>query len=199
MKHTLLIGLLFASTVLAPAMARAEVEIGNAAPNFTLQGIDGKTHSLAEYKGKTVVLEWTNPNCPFVQRVYGENIMPAVQKEVVGKDVVWLTINSTNPKHGDFETPEAQKEIYSDWGAQYTEFLLDPEGKVGRMFGARTTPHMFVISADGVLVYDGAIDNDPRGGNTEKVNYVKATLTDLRSGKKVDPSVTRSYGCSIKY
>jgi glutathione peroxidase-family protein len=190
---------LLAVSLMISQRAMAQIEIGTKVPDFTLKGLDGKMHSLADYKGKTVVLEWTNPNCPFVQRVYGENIMPTVQKDVAGKDVVWLSINSTNPHHRDFETAEDLKQIYADWGARYTEYLLDPEGKVGRMFDARTTPHMFVITADGKLVYDGAIDDDPRGAKTEKVNYVKATLADLRDGKKVDPSVTRSYGCSVKY
>ena len=189
----------FAALMFAQKGVGADVEIGKAAPNFTLKDIDGKTHSLSDYKGKTVVLEWTNPNCPFVQRVYGEKIMPGVQHQVAGKDVIWLTINSTNRNHSEYEPPENLKHIYEDWDAAFTALLLDPEGKVGKLFGARTTPHMFVISADGVLVYDGALDDDPRGSKEDKVNYVKATLTDLSSGKKVDPSVTRPYGCSVKY
>ena len=179
--------------------ARAEVEVGKKVQDFTLKDVDGKTHSLSDFKGKTVVLEWTNPNCPFVQRVYGQKIMPTLQKEMTGKDVVWLTINSTSPDHGDFESASSLKETYREWNAAFTALLLDPDGKVGKMFHARTTPHMFVITGDGTLAYDGAIDDDPRGSKSEKTNYIKAAFTELNAGKGVSTSVTRPYGCSVKY
>jgi glutathione peroxidase-family protein len=179
--------------------SHAEVEIGKKAPDFTLKDVDGKSHSLSDFKGKTVVLEWTNPNCPFVQRVYGEKIMPTVQKELTGKDVVWLAINSTNPDHGDYESASSLKETYEEWGAAFTALLLDPDGKVGKMFHARTTPHMFIITGEGTLAYDGAIDDDPRGSRSERTNYIEAAFTELNSGKSVTKSVTRPYGCSVKY
>jgi glutathione peroxidase-family protein len=187
------------SVLLSLHTAWAEVEIGKRVPNFTLKDVDGKTHSLSDFKGKTVVLEWTNPNCPFVQRVYGGKIMPTVQKELTGKEVVWLAINSTNPDHGDFESASSLKETYEEWNAVFTALLLDPDGKVGKMFHARTTPHMFVITGEGTLAYDGAIDDDPRGSKSEKTNYIEAAFTDLNAGKNVSTSVTRPYGCSVKY
>jgi glutathione peroxidase-family protein len=179
--------------------SQAEVEIGKKVPDFTLKDLDGKSHSLSDFKGKTVVLEWTNPNCPFVQRVYGQKIMPTVQKEMTRKGVVWLSINSTNPDHGDFESVSSLKETYQEWNADFTAMLLDPDGKVGKMFHARTTPHMFVITGDGTLAYDGAIDDDPRGSKSEKTNYIEAAFTELNAGKSVTMSVTRPYGCSVKY
>ncbi len=175
------------------------VEIGKPVPEFTLTDIYGKTHKLSDYKGKIVILEWTNPNCPFVQRVYREGIMTATQKKAAEKGAVWITINSTHPKHKDFETNEKLATIYKEWNAQYTAFLTDLEGTVGRMFDAKTTPHMFVIDKDGKLVYAGAIDDDPRGSKTEKVNYVQVALDELTSGKPVSTATTKPYGCSMKY
>jgi peroxiredoxin len=194
--------LLLAAIALTAFMATSEgpaVEIGKAVPEFSLTDINGKTHKLSEYKGKIVVLEWTNPNCPFVQRVYREGIMTATQKKAAEKGAVWITINSTHPQHKDFETNEELAKIYKDWKAQYTAFLTDLEGTVGRMFDAKTTPHMFVINKDGKLAYAGAIDDDPRGSKTEKVNYVQAALDELTSGRSVSTATTKSYGCSMKY
>lgn len=173
------------------------VEIGKPVPDFTLKGIDGKAYQLSQFKGQVVVLEWTNPNCPFVQRVYRE-IMPAIQKKYSDK-VVWLTVNSTNPGHRDFESAEALQMKYKEWGATFTSMLLDPDGKIGKMFDAKTTPHMFIIDKEGKLVYAGGIDDDPRGSKQDKVNYVDVALTNLFAGKEVPMPTTRSYGCSVKY
>lgn len=188
---------LFALPAFSP-VASPSVEIGKPVPDFSLNGIDGKSYNLAQYKGKVVVLEWSNPNCPFVQRVYGGRIMQNTQKKYDGK-VVWLTINSTNPDHRDHETPSAIAAKYKDWGATSTAYLLDPDGTVGHMFDAKTTPHMFVINTEGLLAYEGAIDDDPLGSKSEKTNYVDAALTSLLAGKTVAVNTTRSYGCSIKY
>lgn len=194
------ISLLVLLVVTIASMALAGgVEIGKPVPEFALTDIYGKTHKLSDYKGKIVILEWTNPNCPFVQRVYREGIMTATQKKAAEKGAVWITINSTHPKHKDFETNEELAKIYKEWKAQYTAFLTDLEGTVGRMFDAKTTPHMFVIDKDGKLVYAGAIDDDPRGSKTEKVNYVQVALDELTSGKPVSIATTKSYGCSMKY
>ncbi len=176
-----------------------KVEVGNVVPDFNLTDLNGKVVKLSDFKGKIVVLEWTNPNCPFVQRVYREKIMTAVQKEFTQKGVVWLVINSTNPKHRDYREPVELKKIYDEWGAVYTAYLMDPDGKVGKMFDAKTTPHMFVIGKDGKLLYSGAIDDDPRGEKKEKVNYVRNVLNEILSGKQVSISVTKPYGCSVKY
>ena len=174
------------------------VEIGKAVPSFTLKGIDGKSHSFGDFKGKIVVLEWTNPNCPFVQRVYRDKIMSSVQKKYAD-EVVWLAINSTNPDQGDFESTESLSKIYKQWGAAFSTMLLDPEGTVGRMFDAKTTPHMFIVDKEGKLIYAGAIDDDPRGGKSDALNYVDPALTSLNEGKSVAVSTSRPYGCSVKY
>lgn len=195
-RRSLIAPLVFAIASMAFA---GGVEIGKPVPEFTLTDIHGKTHKLSDYKGKIVILEWTNPNCPFVQRVYREGIMTATQKKAAEKGAVWITINSTHPKHKDFETNEELAKIYKEWKAQYTAFLTDLEGTVGRMFDAKTTPHMFVIDKDGKLVYAGAIDDDPRGSKAEKVNYVQVALDELSSGKPVSIATTKSYGCSMKY
>jgi peroxiredoxin len=176
-----------------------KVEVGSVVPDFALNDLDGKVVKLSDFKGKVVVLEWTNPNCPFVQRVYREKIMPGVQSEFTQKEVVWLIINSTNPKHRDYLEPKELKRIYSEWGAVYTAYLLDPDGKVGKIFDAKTTPHMFIINKDGKLVYNGAIDDDPRGEKREKVNYVRNALNEILKGKPVSLSTTKPYGCSVKY
>jgi len=174
------------------------VEIGKPAPNFTLKGIDGKEYSLADFKGKVVVLEWTNPNCPFVQRVYKSGIMTSVQKKYADK-VVWLAVNSTHPDHQDHETAEALAKTYNEWSATFTTMLLDPDGSVGKTFDAKTTPHMYIIDKDGRLVYAGGIDDDPRGNKSERVNYVDQALTELLGGKAITTATSRPYGCSVKY
>ncbi len=178
--------------------AAPEVEIGKTVPAFSLKGIDGKTYSIADLKGKIVVLEWTNPNCPFVQRVYKSGVMTGVQKKYADK-VVWLTVNSTHPEHPDHETADDLAKTYKEWNATFATMLLDPDGKVGQMFDAKTTPHMFVIDKEGKLVYAGGIDDDARGNKSEKTNYVDDALTNLLAGKAVATASTRSYGCSVKY
>ncbi len=199
MKTHLLIALVAVVALMAFTTVPASVEVGKLVPDFTLTDITGKTHKLSDYKGKIVILEWTNPNCPFVERVYREGIMTATQKKAADVGAVWITINSTHPKHQDFETNEELAKIYKEWKAQHTAFLADPEGTVGRMYDAKTTPHMFVIDKEGKLVYNGAIDDDPRGNKKEKVNYVQVALEELTSGKTVRTATTKPYGCSMKY
>ena len=184
---------IFAAFSVAP-----EVEVGKAVPAFSLTGIDGKTYSIADLKGEVVVLEWTNPNCPFVQRVYKSGIMTGVQKKYADK-VVWFTVNSTHPEHGDHETAEDLAKTYKEWKGAFATMLLDPDGKVGQMFDAKTTPHMYVIDKEGKLVYAGGIDDDPRGSKTEKTNFVDQALMSLFEGKSVATSVSKPYGCSVKY
>jgi hypothetical protein len=156
-------------------------------------------HSLSEFVGKTVVLEWTNPGCPVVQRHYKDGLMPAVQKESAGKGIVWLAVNSTNPNHRDFKSAEALMQIYTEWQAAYTTQILDPDGKAGKAFGAKTTPHLFVISKDGKLAYNGAIDDDPRGDKETRTNYVRLAVDSLLKGETVATTTTKPYGCSVKY
>lgn len=173
-------------------------EVGKAAPAFSLTDLNGNTVSLADFKGKVVVLEWTNPNCPFVQRVYREGIMTKVQKKYTDK-VIWLSVNSTSKSHQDYLEPSDLSEKYKSWKADQDAVLMDTDGTVGKMFDARTTPHMYIIDTKGVLVYNGGIDDDPRGNKSEKVNFVEAALDELLAGKAVSTSTSRPYGCSVKY
>jgi peroxiredoxin len=187
---------LFSAFTLSPD--EPTVKLGKAVPDFSLTDIHGKMHKLSDYKGKVVVLEWTNPNCPFVERVYRDGIMTGVQKKYAEK-VVWLTINSTNKSHQDYRKPEELAKTYADWKAAYSAYLMDTDGTVGKMFDARTTPHMYIINKEGVLVYAGAIDSDPRGNKSEKTNYVAAALDELLAGKQITTALTTPYGCTVKY
>jgi peroxiredoxin len=172
-----------------------------AASNFTLQGLDGKTHTLAEYKGKIIVLEWTNPGCPFVKRHYNAGTMQSLQKKYAEQDLVWLTICSTNPDHGEYFADDAMRTQYADWKATPTAILTDKDGAVGHAYSAKTTPHMFVIDKNFNVVYQGAIDNNPRGSKPaeENVNYVDKALTSLIAGTPIETATTQPYGCGVKY
>jgi peroxiredoxin len=176
--------------------------VGAAAPDFRLPDAAGKTHSLSEYKGKYVVLEWFNPECPFVKKHYGSGNMQKLQSEYTGKGVVWLSIDSSAPGlEGNLTAEQAQK-VMKDWNTKQTALLLDPEGKAGRSYNARNTPHMFVINPEGKIVYEGAIDSKATPNPADipsSTNYVKAALDESMSGKSVANSNTRPYGCSIKY
>jgi peroxiredoxin len=176
--------------------------IGQSAPNFTLEGSDGKQHSLADYKGKFIVLEWTNPQCPFVRKFYDSSAMQNLQKEETPKGVVWLRINSSASGHEGYQTTSDLAAYIVAHHVAATASLLDPDGKVGHIYGARTTPHMFVIDAQGTLVYAGGIDNkpspDPADIATAK-NYVTAALDETMAGKPVSTPTARPYGCSVKY
>ena len=180
-----------------PALG-AGLAVGDPAPAFTLSDTAGTEHSLAQYRGKTVVLEWINPNCPFSRRQAVEGVMVATAQG--HPEVVWLAINSTAKGHGDFLEPKA----HADWNAKHGiayPVLYDAEGGVGRAYGARTTPHMFVIDGAGKLVYAGAIDDDPPGrqGKAARRNHVVAALAALAAGRSPDPAATTPYGCSVKY
>ena len=167
--------------------------IGKPAPAFS--GVDetGARHTLADYKGKAVVLEWTNPECPFVQRHYQANTMEKLAAALGAKEVVWLAVNSTYSN-----TPADTQAWKTEQGFRYAT-LQDSDGTIGHAYGARTTPHMFVIDAEGVLRYRGAIDDDPRGDAAAPRNYVDAAVQALFAGASPDPSDTKSYGCSVKY
>jgi len=186
--------LVLALTLLAcSGPSLAEVAVGDPAPAFTLSDLDGSPVTLSELQGKTVVLEWINPNCP-VSRGHAERKTMQTTSDK-HPEVIWLGINSTNPSHGDHVTPAEHKKYMAEHGASY-RVLEDPTGEVGRSYGARTTPHMFVIDADGKIAYMGAIDDGPRNVQT---NYVDAALSAIDSGAKPDPAATRPYGCSVKY
>src|SRR6266481_1543338 len=170
--------------------------VGSAAPDFSLTDASGKTHSLSQYKGKTVVLEWFNPECPFVKKHYGSGNMQKLQQEYTSKGVVWLTIDSNAPgKEGNLTSEQAaQKMAY--WKTHQTAMLLDPEGKAGRAYGAKNTPNMVVIKPEGKLIYEGAIDSKATPNPADipsSTNYVKVALDESLAGKPVTTANTRPY------
>jgi peroxiredoxin len=180
----------------------AQVTVGEPAQDFTLTDVNGQSHSLSDFKGKYVVLEWFNYDCPFVKKHYGSNNMQSLQKEFTGQGVIWLAINSSAPgKQGHYEAPQMAA-LAQERGVSATGILLDPDGTVGRQYGAKTTPHMFIIDPDGVLIYQGAIDSSPGMDPAEisgAQNYVRAALTEAMAGEPVSQPFTQSYGCSVKY
>jgi peroxiredoxin len=190
--------LALAVLALAALPALADGTVGGAAPGFALKGVDGKTHSLADYKGKVVVLEWINPNCPVSNRHAREKTMTELAKQ--HGDVVWLGINSTSPKSRDFMKPSEHAAYDQQYGITYP-VLYDESGQVGHAYGARTTPHMFIITPDDKIAYNGAIDDDPPGrkAKVERLNYVGQGLNAEKGGKSPDPATTKPYGCSVKY
>ena len=196
MRHSSLrLALAVAVPLVACGPGLADLAVGDPAPGFQLQDLDGKQVSLADFRGKTVVLEWMNPNCPFSRRHSDKKTMQSTATKHA--DAVWLAINSTNPSHADHLDTAAYKKFLTDEGISYS-VLLDPTGQTGKAYGALTTPHMFVIDGQGKVAYAGAIDDDPRGSGA-KVNHVDAALTALEAGKAPDPASTRPYGCSVKY
>jgi peroxiredoxin len=199
MKKTSLVAA--AVTTLFAGAALAAAVVGQPAPAFTATDLAGKPVSLADFKGKTVVLEWHNFGCPFVQKHYKSGNMQALQKKY-GKDVVWLTVNSTNAGHQDYQDAPTLTKALADAGAAPTRFVMDEPGKVGLAYGAKVTPHMYIIDAGGKVVYNGAID-DKRSTNVEDVktskNYVAAALDEIKAGKPVSNASNAPYGCTIKY
>jgi hypothetical protein len=184
-----------------PDIHLVDLVVGRPAPNFTLPDANGRPVRLADFKGKTVVLEWNNPGCPFVKKQYGSGEMQRAQAAAARDGVVWLTVNSGAPgKQGHMNGDEA-KDYVADKGARPAAYLLDPRGEVGKAYGARTTPHMFVINGAGSLVYAGAIDDTEGsdGEDTEIRNHVLAALAELNAGQPVSVSTTRPFGCSVKY
>lgn len=185
-----------------PGVAPAQPATGQPAPSFTLTDLDGRKLALGELRGKYVVLEWTNPSCPFVQKHYGSGNMQSLQKRFTADGVYWLTINSTAASHSEYLKPAEQKSWLQQQGAAPTAAALDADGTVGRAYGAKTTPHMYVIDPKGTLVYAGAID-DKRSANPADVkaanNFVVQAFGELRAGKPVSAAATSPYGCSIKY
>lgn len=196
-KRALSVLVLFLIAAL-PAFA---VPNGALAPDFTLKGTDGKEVSLKDFKGKVVVLEWFNSGCPFVVKQYKDGHMQRLQKELSEKGVVWLTINSTNANHENFLTPEKAEEFIKTNKATVTASLGDADGKVGMLYTAKTTPHMFVIDPTGTIVYQGAIDDRPEVDQTPEgaKNYVKNAVEEVMTGKPVTIAQTMPYGCSVKY
>jgi peroxiredoxin len=182
--------------------AAAQARAGAPAPAFMLPASNGRTISLADLKGKTIVIEWTNHQCPYVGKHYRGNNMQMLQKKWTARDVVWLSVISSAPGLEGYVTAAEANKLTVERNAAPSAVLLDPKGVVGRAYGARTTPHMFVISGDGMVVYAGGID-DKQSAQIEDLktarNFVDDALTELAQGKPVSRSSARAYGCSVKY
>lgn len=200
-KKLFIIGVSAILGLYAP-VAGAAVITGETAPDFTLNDTNGKTHSLSDFKGKFVVLEWLNHDCPFVQKHYVSGNMQGLQKEYTAKEVIWLSINSSaEGREGNYPAEKAN-DLTKEKDAAPTAVLVDANGKVGKVYGAKTTPHMFVVSPQGLLIYQGAIDDKPSADPADiasSKNYVKAALEEALAGQAVSESTTKSYGCSVKY
>jgi len=193
----LLLAVLFISSIAVQAQSA-----GQLAPEFTLTDTYGKTHKLTDYKGKFVVLEWFNQQCPFVKKHYDSGNMQKLQKEYTGKGVIWLSICSSAQRRPGYFAPAEHNKMFAEKKAAPTAILLDANGTVGHLYGAKSTPAMFVINPKGILIYAGAIDDTPGvdiGEIATARNYVKAALDEAMSGKPVAVASTKSYGCSVKY
>ncbi|MDM0108638.1 redoxin domain-containing protein [Variovorax sp. J22R24] len=190
------------ATFLINSQALAAPAVGQPAPDFIGVDTAGKQHRLSDFAGKFVVLEWTNPGCPFVRKHYGSGNMPATQKAATAKGVVWLAINSTERAASDYLKPPALDAWMKDQSAAPTAVLMDEDGVIGRTYGARTTPHIFIVDPKGTLVYAGGIDSIPSSRAEDiktATNYVNQALGEAFDGKAISAAATRPYGCSIKY
>lgn len=188
--------------VLGADPLRAAPEVGRDAPAFSATDTGGQTVSLADYKGKTVVLEWTNHECPYVSRHYGMGNMQRQQKAATADGVVWLSVISSAAGEQGHVSPAEADALTKKRDAAPTRVLLDPKGTVGRKYGARTTPHMYIVDKAGTLVYMGGIDSDPTAWGDLKpgtTQYVEQALAELKTGSKISSPVTRPYGCTVKY
>jgi peroxiredoxin len=190
------------AVALAPLSSRAQAVVGSQAPNFTATDSHGRTHSLNEYRGKYVVLEWHNHDCPYTRKHYESGNMEALQKDWTAKGVVWFTVISSAPGQQGYMTDAEENAYLEKMHADPTAVLIDPEGRLGHLFGAKTTPEMYVIDPEGKLIYEGAIDNRPTPDISDikgADNYLNDALNDAMAGKPIAHPYTRSYGCSVKY
>lgn len=188
------------ASLLLPGTAQA-ASVGQAAPDFTLMDTAGQPVKLSQFKGKAVVLEWNNPGCPFVKKHYQGN-MQTLQKEITGQGAIWLAINSTRDDSGDYLAPAQLGRWMTEQKASPTATLMDEDGKVGQAYAARVTPHMYIVNAQGVLVYAGGIDSiaSARVDDIPKAtNYVRQAMAEIKAGKPVSVANSRAYGCSVKY
>jgi len=189
------------SALVAGTAQAASAVVGQAAPDFTGTDALGKSHKLSDFKGKHVVLEWTNPNCPFVVKHYGGN-MQALQAEFTRKGVVWLSVNSTNKQSRDYLAPAKLTTWQLEKKASASAMLMDDSGDIGLLYNAKTTPHMYIVNPQGVLIYAGAIDS-VASANSEDIktatNYVRQGLNEALGGKAISVAATRPYGCFLKY
>lgn len=187
----------------APVAAQTDqADIGEPAPDFTLEAADGETHSLSDFEGKYVVLEWLNFECPFVGKHYGSGNMQALQEKYTDEGVVWLSIVSSAPGKQGYYPPKEMIEQKKKYNGNMTAILMDPDGEIGKTYGATVTPHMYVINPDGELVYRGGIDDKPTTDEADiegATNYVDRALTAVMNGEEVSPKQAKPYGCTIKY
>ena len=198
-RHKSLLGL---ALLVAAAIVQAAATVGQPAPAFTAVDTAGRSVSLADFKGKFVMLEWVNPHCPFVKKHYGGGNMQGTQKDVTTKGVVWLTVNSTNAKHREYMAPTELTAWMTQSGANASATLMDADGRVGMAYGARTTPQHFLIDPKGTLVYAGAIDSRATANPADiadATNYAKLAVAEALAGKPLTHPATRTYGCTIKY
>jgi peroxiredoxin len=188
-------------TAMALAATTFGVEVGKPAPDFTATDINGKTVKLSDYKGKIVVLESYNSDCPFCANHYKTGAMPELERDMAAKGVVWLIVNSVNPKNMSHRTPSQARQEFVDQKMTAAAWIDDSSGTIGHLYGMLTTPHMFVINKDGTLVYDGAIDDrpEPSGDPRTAKNYVRAAVDELMAGRPVTVSQTKPYGCGVHY
>ncbi len=202
MKKAWILGTALAVGSLTPLGAAAQAVIGQPAPAFSAVDANGKAVSLADFKGKHVVLEWVNPGCPYVQKHYNSGNMPATQKAAIDKGVTWLAVSSTAKDAGDYRPPKDLVGWIQGKGGAPSATLMDDSGKIGRAYGARTTPHMYLIDPQGKLLYAGAIDSKATSNPADiatATNYVNQAVGEALAGKPVSQPTTRAYGCSIKY
>jgi peroxiredoxin len=190
------------SALVLAASLHASPAVGQSAPDFALRDTSGKAVKLSDFRGKHVVLEWTNPGCPYVRKHYDSGNMPATQKDAVDKGVVWLAINSTSKSSDEYLEPAKLIAWQKERKASPTATLIDEEGTAGKAYGARTTPHMYIVDPQGRLIYAGGIDSIPSSNPDDirkAVNYVRQGLNEALAGKPLSAAVTRPYGCSVKY
>jgi peroxiredoxin len=186
---------------LASALAQGGPRTGAKAPDFSVVDVDGKTQKLSDFAGKTVVLEWTNHECPYVRKHYNSATMQKLQKDMTKDGIVWLTVISSPPGEQGYADATTARNLTKTRDAAPSNVLLDPKGKMGRAYGAQTTPHMYIIDAKSTLVYAGAIDDKPSASSSSlngAKSYVRQAISELKAGKPVSEASTKSYGCSIK-
>ena len=184
------------------ASTLADLPVGKAAPDFRASDVNGRAVSLSDFRGKTVVLEWNNPECPTVKKHYESGNMQKTQDEAAAAGAVWLTINSSAEGEQGHMTPAQAKALTAGQQSRRTAYLLDPEGEIGRLYGAKATPHMYIVNSAGTLVYRGAIDDRPtqdKADIADSRNHVLAALGELKAGKPVSVATSRAYGCNVKY
>ena len=203
MRHSIACsGIVFLIAMLLPPPLVQAARVGDTAPDFTATASDGRAYRLSDYKGKFVVLEWHNNGCPYTQKHYQSGNMESLQREWTARGVIWFTVISSAPGAQGYVTAAQENDYMREMHAAPTAALLDPDGQLGHLYDAKTTPHMFVINPEGMLIYDGAIDDRPTPDPSDiagATNYVSQALSEAMAGRPVSVAATRPYGCSVKY